>query len=143
VSILTDFIVAAPSEAEAICADQNHHNRWPCLQLKSLDNIKLSALLSVFGEQSDAEALEGETFLIHCPSKEGPWVFHLPDVLTDHLSKLDSQTIPSTAAQWAENEELQFDGWSESDVEPVLEMLCDIARKAKSEQKSLLLWMCL
>ncbi|MBR7793704.1 hypothetical protein KDM87_13985 [Undibacterium sp. FT147W] len=142
-SLLTDILIAHPSEAEAISQDLAHHKAWPCLQLKGLDNIKLSALLSALDAEEPAQKLEGEELLVFNPDPEGPWVFALPEQLKDLLSRLPEADVPAVAERWASHEELKFEGWSGSDIQPVVSMLAEFALRAKAESKPLLLWMCL
>lgn len=142
-ALLTDILIAHPSEAEEISQDAAHHEAWPCLQLKGLDNMKLSALLSVLGAEEPAKKLEGEDLLVFNPDPEGPWVFALPEQLRDLLSALSHGDFAAVAERWALHEELKFEGWSGSDIQPVVGMLAEFALQAKAESKPLLLWMCL
>jgi len=54
ISILTDILIASPSEAEAILADPGHHERWPCLQERDLDPLVIADLLAALGADEDA-----------------------------------------------------------------------------------------
>src|SRR5262245_16758637 len=153
-AILTDIIIASPEEAEAICADPQHSQRWPCLQFRDMNNMVLADLLDALWADDDAKALRGADRLVHSRGREGPWVFHLPDTLRVGLASLEDEMIPEVAERWAEGEELSFDlGFARrlkaqvqvkdvlQDLISVLGPLRDFSRQALTANKPLLLWM--
>lgn len=141
--LLTDFVIADDTDAEAICASNDHLNQWPSLEAKGVDNIKLAALWAALTTDADVESLEGDAFLIHMADKQGPWVFRLPDDLVEHLAALSPETITDVAARWSEHEELQYDGWTPDVAASFLGVLTLHAQRAVTENKPLLLWMCM
>jgi hypothetical protein len=108
-AILTDILIASPSEAEAICAHVGHFQRWPCLQWKGVDNLLLADLLAALGAEADAKALRGVGRMIYWESEGGPWVFHLPDTLPTLLAKLEDEKVPEVVERWMQGEQLSFD----------------------------------
>jgi hypothetical protein len=64
-AILTDLLIASTSEAEAICADPQHHVRWPCLQWRNIDVELFGDLLAALGEKDHAKALRAGRGIIH------------------------------------------------------------------------------
>ena len=141
-AVLTDILIASPAEAEAICRDLRHFERWPCLQYKSIDNIVLSDLLKALGSDEDAEDLARGGGLVFHEGQEGPWVFHLPDTLPTLLADLGDERIPEIAVRWAQGE-LSYAGAQISDVEMGLRQLRDFSRQAVAANRPLLLWMSL
>ena len=141
--LLTDVLVASPSEAEAICAELGHSKKWPCWQSKGVDNLVFSDLLRTLGADADAKALRGEGRLIYVKDKGGPWVFHLPDVLPVFLAKLEDDEIPELAERWLQGEEAGDGGAPVEDIALALKELRALSKQAVVANKTLLLWMCL
>jgi hypothetical protein len=139
--MLTDLVIGSSSDAERF-AEPGSHLRETHLQLKGLDNVKLGALLAALGYVEEGEALEGERYLLKIVSDSGPWIFGLPDSLRDGLAGLGANAS-LIAAKWLEHGEMKFEEWTISDVSAVLEMLSGLAKAAREQGKSLLLWMCL
>ena len=141
--MLTNILIAKPEEATAIGQSSTQSATWPCLELNGLDNAKMAALLGALGFPKQAMELEGEQHLAVTVSEGGPWVFHLPQELRDALAAMPPSHVVGVAERWVSHEELAYDGWSATDVVPLLEMLQQLASNAASEQKALLLWMSL
>ena len=76
-------------------------------------------------------------------SKDGPWVFLVPEELTSAVAALDEAQAEAVTEKWAATEEFEGDGWQFEDVEEYLNSLIAHARKAQEARKSLLLWMSL
>src|SRR5262245_23412572 len=91
-ALLTDVLVASPSEAEAICRDARHFENWPCWEAKRFDNLIFADLLRALGAEADAVSLAGVDRLIY-GDEDGPWIFHLPDVIPETLSTLEDDQI--------------------------------------------------
>lgn len=141
--MLTDIIIVPRSEVETIRLTGAPNPAWERLELKNLDNIKLSALLLELGDDDAAKSLMGEERLICCPGDDGPWIFVLPYTLIVLLSKLSAAEVAAVATRWAAHEELRLDGWNSADVETLLHMLIDFSHRANAGDRQLLLWMCL
>ena len=141
--MLTDFVVADPSEAEAVSSSTTRSSTWPCFESKGLDNSVLAALWSALDPSADSSSLEGEKHLIFMKSKDGPWVFNVPSGLVAGLSVLSPSLLLEAAERWVEQPDLKRAGWRALDVAPAIEALSAIASTAISEKKCLLLWMSL
>ncbi|MBO0755741.1 MAG: hypothetical protein J2P54_07760 [Bradyrhizobiaceae bacterium] len=157
--ILTDVLVASPSEAEAICRDLCHFENWPCWQVKGFDNLIFADLLRALGAEAEAESLaRGETLIYELNTQGGPWIFHLPDVIPKALSTLEGDDIPDLAKRWLQGENAGYDlferwlpgkksaGFEDAVVENVVLALKDLrnlSKQAVAANKSLLLWVCL
>jgi hypothetical protein len=153
-AILTDILIAAPSEAEAIAAESRHSQRWPCVQFNDVNNLVLADLLAALGADDDAEALRRGGRLIYGKGTDGPWIYHLPDTLPTLLAALEDEKLGKVAELWAQGEELSFDrsflARLKVDVQHYLDgvgadlkQLRDLARQATAANKPLLLWVCL
>src|SRR5215475_6627169 len=141
--LLTDVLVASPSEAEAICKGLRHSENWPCWQVKGFDNLVFSDLVRALGAEADAESLAGDDRLIY-GGEGGPWVFHLPEVIPESLSTLEDDELPGLAERWLQEE--KSPGYEEGLVESValaLKDLRELSKQALAANKSLLLWICL
>jgi hypothetical protein len=141
--LLTNIIVAAPAEAEAIASHSSHAGKWSCLELKGLDNSKLAALCGALDAHEEAIALEGEDYLLCATEKSGPWVFQLPGKLRDGLADLRPEQLSKVAERWVSGEELRYEGWSALDMIPLVRALQQLASHAIASNKELILWMSL
>jgi hypothetical protein len=74
-------------------------------------------------------------------SRNGPWVFAIPDVVRDHLSQLSERQSNVLAQSWAQCQELQDDEVSSDDAEEILSKTTQLAKIAKTRNVSLLLWL--
>lgn len=140
-SLLADILVAAPSEAQEICADRER-KRWPYVHYRSVDNALLADLVAALGAEADAKALRGEALVIHRETESGPWVFHLPDTLPTLMAKIPDDKIPEIVEGWLRGEELNMGAPAEV-VEEVVRELRELSRKAVTVNKPLLLWLSL
>jgi len=156
-ALLTDVLVASPSEAEAICRDARHFENWPCWEAKRFDNLIFADLLRALGAEADAVSLAGVDRLIY-GDEDGPWIFHLPDVIPEMLSTLEDDQILDLAGRWLQGENAGYDlferwlpgkkpaGFQEAVVGSVVVALKDLrtlSKQALAANTSLLLWMSL
>src|SRR5262245_37489506 len=160
-ALLTDVLVASPSEAEAICRDARHFENWPCWEAKRFDNLIFADLLRALGAEADAVSLAGLDRLIYGDldrliygDEDGPWIFHLPDVIPETLSTLEDDQILDLAGRWLQGDDL-FERWlpgkkpagfEEAVVGSVVVALKDLrtlSKQALAANTSLLLWMSL
>ena len=142
-ALLTDVLVASSSEAEAICRDLRHSENWPCWQSRGVDNMVFSDLLRALGAETDARILARDDKLIYKENEDGPWVFHLPDVIPRTLSTLEDDEIPGLAERWLQGAEAGEGGARVEDIVLALQELRNLSKQALAANKSLLLWMCL
>ncbi len=142
--VLSDIIVADRGEAAAINdAEGKHLAKWPCLESKGIDTVKLGTLWAIMsGTEYDANFLGSESMLDE-PTDEGPWVFLIPDALVSAVAELDAERIETVAREWANTEEFQLDRWPPDVVVGYFKEFVEFARRARSQKKDLLLWMCL
>jgi len=138
--IHTHVLIASTSEAEAICADPQHHLHWPCLQWRNIDGELLGDLVAALGEDDDAKALRAGKRIIYGPDASNSCVFHLPDALPALLAKLDDEKIPEVAKRWAQ-EIVDVRVEEDGPIVQALTELRDFSRRAVAANKPLLLWM--
>jgi hypothetical protein len=145
--VLSDIIIADPSEASAINGAGGSHLRiWPCLDSKGIDTIKLGTLWQIVNKKSPddmAVATFMNDSILDEKSNQGPWVYLVPESLQTAIAALDEEAQESIAVKWAATEEFTSDRWEPDDVEEYLQDLVAHARKSREAGKSLLLWMSL
>ena len=81
--------------------------------------------------------------LLYDGPEGGPWVLRIPHELVSLVASLDDNIRGGVARRWAETEELMLDCWRPDAVADFLDKLCDLARRAVSNGKGLLMWMAL
>jgi len=143
--VLSDLIIAHRSEAAEINRARGAHlQRWPVLESKGIDTIKLGSLASILlGVPNDGSFIGGNTSILDQPSRQGPWIILVPPELVQAIAELPASHVDEVAEQWGESEEFRLDHWS---VEVAREYFGDLAahcQRAKREGKDLLLWMSL
>lgn len=69
---------------------------------------------------------------------EGPWVVVIDDAVRDDLAAIAPAAVPALAARWAGIEELH--GAEPSVIQPVLEELIALARRARDAGEHLYEW---
>jgi hypothetical protein len=146
--VLSDIIIAEPDEAAAINAARGTHlNRWPCLESKGIDTIKLGTLSQIMAgrpvEDIDAISTFMTDDMLDQGSDEGPWIFLVPEQLKLSLAAINKDAEEEIARKWACTEEFALGGWDVTDVEEYLHDLIAHAGRAREAGKSLLLWMSL
>jgi serine protease inhibitor len=135
-------------KASAINAARGSHlKRWPCLESKGIDTIKLGTLSQILSNRSVNDVNTVATFmtdaLLDQRSDDGPWVFLVPEQLQAALVSLDEEAQDTVAEKWAATEEFSIAGWLLADVEDYLQDLVAHARKSRQAEKSLLPWLSL
>lgn len=153
--ILSDFIVADPSEAASIGANVDR-GRWPTLQSKGFTVLEVALLhFAVTGE--DAEAHVKPVRLVwnrfskkdqpvtvlgdyingfRCLAEgEGWWVHEVPSAMVDEVA--NAKDLRAVAGKWSAFEELLG-----ADRDSLAEVLIELQRLSRlaGGQKSLLLW---
>jgi hypothetical protein len=81
-------------------------------------------------------------------SDNGPWIYQIPQMLTDALAEADTSEISRIRKQWFDTEELQCvkeSGHSSQYPEHLdpLDTLRTLAIQANQAGKSLFVWLCL
>ncbi|MFK8910720.1 hypothetical protein [Streptomyces sp. YS-3] len=75
------------------------------------------------------------------PWATGPWVSELPPLVRDILADVSDLEIPTVASRWVQAEELY--GAHPEDIQPLVEDLVVLARRARSAGERLYCWMSL
>ena len=154
--ILSDFIVADPTDAGAIDAATDRA-RWPTYQSKGFTQLEV-AYLHFLLAGADPHAPTSPPKVVVNPftkreatvsvlvayldeftcllQTEGSWVHRLPEALVAEIAT--ATNLASIAEAWAGCEELH--GAEPKSLRDVLIELQRLARLAKAEKKSLLLW---
>jgi hypothetical protein len=154
--ILSDLVVADRAEAAAIGASVGRES-WPSLESKGFTVLEVGLLHFVLtGQDPDAPANPPTSVKSRFDGKEHPvtlgskytadfeclydhresWVHEVPASLVDELAK--ATRLKEVASKWAEFEELE--GGDPEDLAGVLAELQRLARLARAQEKSLLLW---
>ena len=146
--VLSDIIIAEKADAAAInAAGEAHRKQWASLESKGIDTIKLGTLYQIVHGRSLDDMDFFSKFMqdatLDKRSKDGPWVFLIPEELTSAVAALDEAQAEAVTNKWAATEEFEGDGWQFEDVEEYLQALVAHARKARDARKPLLLWMSL
>ena len=141
--LLTDFVIAPLEDADAICRASCKAGQWPRLMSKGLDNNALAELALALDLAPEAGALETDALVIAMKSDEGPWVFHIPDIVRDRLASIEGERFRSVSQAWAERGEMQFAGATASYCADCLINLQPFAARAMEAGLPLLLWMAL
>jgi hypothetical protein len=131
----TDFLLAAKKDAKAIARTDNPTSRWPGFDTKHVNQIDLQNLYEII-TGTDVH-LDFE--LLHCDeSGEGPLVECIPNELIEALITLAPKAATQAAKKWVKSEEFR-DLWEVPALEEMLGKLIDLAKRARTEKKQLLL----
>lgn len=141
--ILTDFVIAPRDDADAIGESLRPADRWPTLEGKGVDTIKITALYCVLTDQDYDDDLHDSIRPVAGDVEDGPWVFEIPADFVKEFAGLDAEDIPEVAEAWAETEELEMDGWGADDAAAFITELREHAQKSLDAKASLFLWLSL
>ena len=154
--ILTDFVMADVSEANAV-ASAVDRGKWPTVSSGRLTTLEVARLHFVMtGEDPDAPASPPQTVRNPFTKAEVPvtifmqymstfttlvdggefWVHQLPASLVGEIAQ--ASDLPSIAERWAACDEME--GAEAGYLSDLLSQLRDLARRAQSSEKALLLW---
>lgn len=141
--VLTDFVVVKRDDAQRVCQSLNPSKEFAGIDAKGIDTVRLGTLYSI---------LTGTTFNpvfmadpICQGSDDGPWVLEVPNELMRMLAGLGANDLQSVGSRWAATEEfaLKYGGWPPEAVHRFLQELAAMCSQALSEDKAVLMWMCL
>lgn len=156
--ILTEIFIATEAEvAAASFGDSGPATQFPMLQAKGIDPVALANLSAIISDL-DASTLDSQPLVIaeeaHIVRDLGAeaggseyenFVVRLPVELMVQLTTLTATDISHHATAWA-------DTFWRTTPEPTpafiagitayLEQLCQLAKRARDEQKMLYLWVC-
>jgi hypothetical protein len=141
--ILTDLVVADESEAEAVAGSGGPLERWSGIDAKGIDQVKLGMLLSIMAGEPYRSSLVGEFVQLAEDSEDGPWVFRVPPRPVSSLSKIKDDELGRLSERWLAVEEFADSGYDLATVTEVVASLRELSKRALSEGKGLLMWMCL
>lgn len=145
--VISDFVIAHPSEAAVVIEEPAPARKWKGLEAKSIDTVKLSTLKFILdGKDLDTEHVVSYSMGVKelaMKGDEGPWVYLVPEELVQQLAERPKAGLAAVAKRWHQTEEFKLDGWNESDVLEVLEGLHELAIGARSTKRSMLLFMSL
>ena len=141
--VLTDLVVADESEAEELAASISPLERWPGIDAKGIDPVKLGKLLSILAGESYSHSIPGEFSEIAAFSDDGPWVLRVPPRLVLSLSEIGDADVRRISTQWFAGEEFAHSGYDLAITEEVVTSLRELSKKATAERKEMLMWMCL
>lgn len=161
-TILSDFIVAEPAEAEEIMAANGEHaEQWTVYELKNVMPEDIAPLHFVLSEENpfappsstevavDYEkpfenALEEfSAFPLLANDGDGRVLLELPESLTRELAAIEN--AGEVAVKWFQFMSLQMTlqkHYNSTQFKVMVEKLQKIARSAVDQRKSLLLWIC-
>lgn len=143
--VLTDFVVASPKDAKRVGKSSCPSKDFKGLDAKGIDTVKLGTLYAILiGEQFDPSFMTDDA-LRFAASEEGPWVFEVPSHFVELLAELKDKELKAAATKWAKTEEFspKYDNWPAAEVKQMLAKLVALCKQAVSEDKAVLMWMCL
>ncbi len=140
--IIAELVVADPSEANAVLGSDEPLGSWDGFAYKGLDRVRLITLWALvesgspdnrFDERLDA------VVVIRDPDEER-WVEVIPlEMLTTlaSVAALDDDDFNRLAQSWGQTDE--FEGWENAEALDLLCQVSDLAERAQSVGKTLLL----
>ena len=143
--ILTDFFAATRAEVEAFDFGDLPRERFPTLELKGLDPVKMATLhtLLVGADLDDVEAVVARIpEPIHEEDGGELVVFQLADAVVRGLADLDDNGAARIAERWVATEEFKMDRWTREDVDWVLTELRTFMEDAVRAGREVYLWVC-
>ncbi|TCC00185.1 hypothetical protein E0H26_00295 [Micromonospora zingiberis] len=114
------------------------------IDLKGIDPaVTLGQLVALARGVPWQDDLVGERLLWNA-GEEGPWLTSLDDTTRDTLASITPAQLPELSAGWGRTEELAWDGPLPADqMQPVVEAVAALARRARDAGESLYCWCCL
>ena len=132
----TDVIALEDTELHEAFPEVNPAYR---VQSRGIMPQHLSALNTILAGNALSAATSYE--LVHQASEEGPWLYRIPDSLVLVLANLPHDKIGAAALEWNKNPDLR--ATETGSLRELIEGLCAVARRGRSEGKRLYLWVCL
>jgi hypothetical protein len=150
VGILTDFFVAAEDEIDAGVVEDGPADRFPTVEAKSVDDVKITALNAIATGRSyevddgSFDRIYPETRLVRDGGEEGPWVIRFPAPLIDALAEADAARIAEINQAWTQTEEWTLEGVSDpEETRWIVDGIARLARDAQAAGKDVYLWLSL
>jgi len=129
--MITDFFIATTKEVLEI-ENYSDLNRFPVLQAKNVESIKLMTLEKIFTNE-EVEILNSIKEL----DSNNAWLIPISKNLVEEFSILELNEINKIASIWAKTDEWVLDNGTVSDLTSFLESFYKIARQSVIENKEL------
>ena len=139
--ILTNFVIADPSEAKQVCASSPSEPMFQWFETKGVTEPEVAALwAATFGQPFDPAAPWPDTLrnTLAIRGEDGPGVCQVPPDLVERLAEMDEAGLVTVAERWAAGGLIRPDG-----ARHVVQGLADLCRRARSQGKAVLLSVCL
>ena len=136
---LAEIFVAEPSTVETIDATTVPTSDLGAIDVKRLDIVKLGQLRSLLSGEPFAAVLP-EFPAVREVSDDGPWVYQISDPLVESRASMDDSTCETTAARWANTDEMQMDGFDVAAAHVLLQELTALAAEASGSDRKVYLW---
>ena len=163
--ILTDAFVATEARMRAADLALGPSHLFPTLQSKNVEDLKLAMLDALVTRRGVADLeRDPDAFVNYSEERialvrdigkergmgdesEGPWISRFPDTLVLRLAELSSEDITHYGTAWSTSEAWRdHRGRMPDDISDIIEYLrdlCQLARLARVEQRTVYLWMAL
>ncbi len=143
--VLTDFVIADLADAQKVCDTSCQYQGFAGfagLDADGMDTVKLSSLHAILNSEGVSSSMH---HTVCSGGEEGPWVFEVPPDLVQRLAALSVQQLEVVIPQWAATKEFspEYDPWSLEEGQEVLKVLVPLCKRAVTQGKSVLMWMCL
>ncbi len=141
--MVSQVLIASPSEADAVAASDEPSQTWDGFTYRGLDRIKLATLWALVESGSVNNRIDERLDQIRTipEGDQGPWVDIIPTRMLSVLSSIgamEGDEQASVAEDWGRTEELE--GWDPSEVLDLVRNIGDTAETAQLEGKTLLIW---
>jgi len=144
--IFAGLFVAEPAHVEAWSMEGLTPADWPAVEFKRLDSVKLGTLESILTDRDyDDIDQERELGLVRNAGDEGPWISDVRQELVDSLTTLTPELAASTAAKWADTDELKVTPTDVPRAEDIADLttalmeMADLARRRGAGKRMYLL----
>ena len=137
-SVLTDFYLAEPSRAKDYDVDQQ------CLEIdraqyKGMTPLELSTLSAIIQKKEWDAAMMDEFPEVLIVDGGERLIYEIPSATIERFAILSEDEISSAAVAWSKTEELACEA---EDIQPVIEEIVRLSKRALETERSLYLWIC-
>ena len=142
-SVLTDFVTVKSDEAELVCRSLNPSEDFAGTDAKGIDTVKMGTLHAILADVEADPAFMSD--FVCQAGEDGPWVSEVPQDMVRKLAELAPADLRSIGARWAATGEfaVKYGGWPLEAVRRFLQNLAIMRTQALSEDKTVLMWICL
>lgn len=138
--VLCDLVLAGERDAEKILAAGTPIEKFPGVDIKGIDTVKLDALRKLLGKKAGSDDIDAPVAM----SDEGEqMVFRVPKAFVTALAGLPAADRAKIGKKWAAIEEFRRDGWKAPEVASALSGICQLAAKAVETKQTVFLRLCL